>query len=410
VWRELRDSVHEGPLERKVSPGPLPAAKARPSDPPLVTLEPVSLSDDDLPPLEIESDFEPLKTPAAPVPARLIAASIPQESAPRESPIESRVAAQALTRKLPRATSVPPEALASPGVGRGRPGSDEVSAETLEIPDDVIEGLQRDSNAAPDADEAHPRVTPTSVPSIDFEMLAGAPKPPPPPPVARQSSPPSATRSAAPAPLTQPPPPPRATPARSVPPQAAPLQTPPPPAPRPRRRDPADGWSTFRRTAGLLLGVGAAFAGAYYSVRAYLWSRPAVVTEPVAALDEGDAESPPVTEVPGLPDGAVAATDASSGVIAVASPRAASLGEYSDAAPWLDGGALPARSGVLVVASPEGVAAPRVEIDQRDVGEAPLHAVLAEGLHTVRFRDGARWRYQFATVRAGQAVVLQTPQ
>jgi hypothetical protein len=63
--------------------------------------------------------------------------------------------------------------------------------------------------------------------------------------------------------------------------------------------------------------------------------------------------------------------------------------------------------GLLVVATPTGsAAASRVEIDQRDMGVAPLHAVLSEGLHTVRFRDGNRWRYQFATVRAGQAVVL----
>jgi hypothetical protein len=419
VWRELRDSVSDEPLKRKVSPGPHPAAKGtaapRPSDPPMVTLEPVPLSDDDLPPLEIESDFEPIKTPAAPVPAGLIAASIPNETTRKVPAVEAAAAAMALTRKVPRASSMPPEAIASPGPEprRGRPGSDEVSAETLEIPDDVIEGLQRDSHATPDPADMPPRITPTSVPSIEFEMLSGAPKlPPPPPPSAVKSATPAATKSVAPAARTQPPPPPRSTPSRTPPratPRPSPTKVTSPPARSSRRREASDGWSTFRRTAGLLLGVGAAFAGAYYGVRAYLWSRPPAVIEAPGAADENDAASAPVAEAPAAPDAAVIVVDAASAAFTVPPRSAAPLGEYSDAAPWLDGGALPARAGVLVVATPEGGGPARVEIDQRDVGAAPLHAVLAEGLHTVRFRDGQRWRYQFATVRAGQAVVLQSP-
>ncbi|MFO0605436.1 MAG: response regulator [Polyangiales bacterium] len=441
VWRELRDSVVDDPARRRAGPGPHPAAAPaaiapRPSEPPLVTLEPVALPVDDLPPLEMDAAFEPIKTPASPVPARLIAASKPGPDATRKVPA---VDARAQTRKLPVA-SVPPEALASPAPGRGRPGSDEVSAETLEIPDDVIETLQRDADARADASDAG-RESPTSVPAIEFELLSGGPdasappaRPtkPPPTPLASAKPPPTPATSTK---------PPRATPTRPPPeapaadasekpapetsvsekpaPEKPPLEKPTlekpvsekpakPPRAAPRRRE-ADGWSMFRRTAALLLGVGGAFAGAYYGVRAYLWSRAPVAQEaPDAAPDEDAAPAAP--EPP--PEAAdVAATAPASDAGFTLPPRApAALGEYSDAAPWLDGGALPARSGVLVVSPPAAGAAPRVEIDQRDVGVAPLHAVLAEGLHTVRFRDGARWRYQFATVRAGQAVVLQTPQ
>lgn len=410
VWRELRDSVSDEPHKHKAAPGPYPAAAAtpaqRPSDPPLVTLEPVPLPVDDLPPLEMDAAFAPIKTPASPMPARLIAESIPQPDAARKAAV---VDARAPTRRLV-AASVPPEALASPSPTRGRPGSDEVSAETLEIPDDVIEGLQRDVHARPGPDELPPRESPTSVPAIEFELLSGAPPKAPPPPPAARSTPPATPTKPPPPPSathTQPPPPPRATPAK---PPASPSEKPaarpsgkPSQRPAARRRESADTWSTFRRTAALLLGVGAAFASAYYGVRAYLWSRAPVALEAPAV--EEDAAPPPVAEAADDAD-AAAPPDATA-----ATPRAAaSLGEYSDAAPWLDGGALPARAGVLVVAPPAEGAAPRVEIDQRDMGQAPLHAVLAEGLHTVRFRDGARWRYQFATVRAGQAVVLQTPQ
>jgi hypothetical protein len=174
----------------------------------------------------------------------------------------------------------------------------------------------------------------------------------------------------------------------------------------------------FRRTAALILAVGGAFAGAYYGVRAVVWSPAA--PEVVAPRDP-DEPAPPVSAEDASLASAGDASLASAGDASLASAGDASLAlipprpapqpaEYRDAAPWLDGGTLPARSGVIVVAPPTDGGAPRVEIDQRDLGAAPVHLVLAEGLHTVRVRDGERWRYQFTTVRAGAAVVLQTSQ
>lgn len=443
VWRELRDSVVDVPVRRKVtSPGPFPAATARPSppprpsEPPEVTLEPVSLTDD-LPPLDIDPHLaapaaspptKSLQTPSSPVSAHLLAASVPEAATTRKVP---SVDGHATTRRLPVA-SVPPEALASPAPLQESSRLGEFTAETLEIPDEVIETLQRDSHALSDNDdpEASSRATPTSIPGIAFEPIVhtGSSHPAP-----LKGTPPPPPATAA-----RPPPPPPVLPSPPVLPQPTavtsstavgdPEQTTPkvaltPPGTRSSARHvggteqtapkvalphEVDGWSLFRRTAWLLLAIGGAFAGAYYGVRAYLQSHLPGPAEEFAITPESDAapsEAQSSSPTPAA-DAAFATTDIPT--VSTFPPRARPpLGEYHDAAPWLDGGVLPPRMGLLVVATPTGsAAASRVEIDQRDMGVAPLHAVLSEGLHTVRFRDGNRWRYQFATVRAGQAVVL----
>ena len=85
-------------------------------------------------------------------------------------------------------------------------------------------------------------------------------------------------------------------------------------------------------------------------------------------------------------------------------------GRYRDPAPYLDGGTLPEGTGMLVVAAPRhGASAVEVSVDQHPAGNAPVTLTLPAGFHAVRFRAGIITSYQFATVRAGVAVMVDAP-
>ncbi len=177
------------------------------------------------------------------------------------------------------------------------------------------------------------------------------------------------------------------------------------------------------RPALLLLGVGAAFAGSYYGVRWYLST--AVPPDTTAQTpDVGDADAPaeptPVEPAPASADAApteapvAALTDASAPIAdseATVAPRQdAPRVDYRDPSQWTSGAPLPPRSGLLVVGAPTTPGhTVTVQIDARPAQPLPLSETLPEGMHAVRFIVDGRTRYRLATVRAGQAIVLQVP-
>lgn len=514
VWRELRDSVHDDPNSRWNAPTPAlpsPPPEAHPAD---------DAAADDLPPLpEIIDAFEATRTPAMPMPARLIAASIPSSEA-RHS--DRAVSDRAETRRVPSVPSPPREreelATTAPSnldARQALASLDEEVAHTSELPDGVLDALKqslvadastndaapaRGSNPTGDAKpSAEPKPRSDSKPSTEPKVLSdskpAAPRISTESRVSRESRPGGTKvaaaakasdeaaerasletsdvraakerrasvepgeRTSSPGTRTRPPTPPlQATQTRSgarpKPPKAdvtgpqkaatesdhsdafeairnasadpiriaAPGTAPPArPQSRPPQRD-GDGWSM--RPALLLLGVGAAFAGSYYGVRWYL-SRtipPETLLQPEASAD---AEPTPVepTPIEGAPAeapspeasdaGATASDDASAlpaNVGATVAPRVdAPAAGYHPVAAWLDGGALAPREGLLVVLPPTPARAVTVQVDARPTQALPLTSSLPEGMHAVRFIIEGRTRYRLATVRAGQALVLQVP-
>lgn len=514
VWRELRDSVHDDPNSRWNAPTPAlpsPPPEAHPAD---------DAAADDLPPLpEIIDAFEATRTPAMPMPARLIAASIPSSEA-RHS--DRAVSDRAETRRVPSVPSPPREreelATTAPSnldARQALASLDEEVAHTSELPDGVLDALKqslvadastneaapaRGSNPAGDSKpSAEPKPRSDSKPSTEPRSLSdskpAAPRISTESRVSRESRPGGTKvaaaakasdeaaerasletsdvraakerrasvepgeRTSSPGTRTRPPTPPlQATQTRSgarpKPPKAdvtgpqkaatesdhsdafeairnasadpiriaAPGTAPPArPQSRPPQRD-GDGWSM--RPALLLLGVGAAFAGSYYGVRWYL-SRtipPETLLQPEASAD---AEPTPVepTPIEGAPAeapspeasdaGATASDDASAlpaNVGATVAPRVdAPAAGYHPVAAWLDGGALAPREGLLVVLPPTPARAVTVQVDARPTQALPLTSSLPEGMHAVRFIIEGRTRYRLATVRAGQALVLQVP-
>ncbi len=169
----------------------------------------------------------------------------------------------------------------------------------------------------------------------------------------------------------------------------------------------------------VLFGMLVAGLVSYRAVLWYLQQHPVVAPEQASA----DAEVIEATPRPAVaPDaattramGADAMVAADATAVTDATTRAdvamAIPGEpYADAAPYLDGGALPSGQGLLVVRAPRhGGSAVEVQVDQRVLGTAPLQQVMAEGLHTVRFRAGIITSYQFATVHPGVAVLVNPP-
>ncbi len=436
VWRELRDSVHDEPFLRRKSPMPYPAATGRaPSQPP------AAKPAEELPPLPELGDDLGTRTPASPTSAKLLRASRPDAAADLQV---------AETRRIDDVPPPPAARESSPLLDLH--AIDAAEVHTRELPDGVLDMLRGggddDEPAAPislvpPAAKASPRApTPPATPPSAVRSVP-PPTPPaatraatPPPPATRSSSP--ATRSSSPAALAStaprerqltpdgarrpPTPPPQAlatrSPARTTGEHPPTSDTPPAAArsvgPVPRRDDRA----LPLRPALLVLGVGAAFAGSYYGVRWYLShasppdtvvvtdsaSTPAAVTAPHdesdgAALDPAPASPPP------SPSSATAATHA---VMAPREDRVVT--EYRDTGAWLDGATLPPRAGMLVLAA-ENAGDVRAQIDGREATVGPFHTTLPEGMHAVRLIVSGRTRYELATVRGGQALVLHvTPE
>lgn len=210
VWRELRDSVHDDPSARRNAPTP-----ASPSPPP-AELAVEDATTDDLPPLpEIIDAFEATRTPAMPMPARLIAASIPSgEARGPERPVSDR----AETRRVPSVPSPPREreelATTAPSNVDAREALaslDEDIAHTTELPDGVLDALKQSlvtdastNDTAPargsaPANDAKPpaeqRPTSDSKPSTE-PRPSGPSRPATEPKVARESKP-GGTKAAA---------------------------------------------------------------------------------------------------------------------------------------------------------------------------------------------------------------------
>ena len=156
----------------------------------------------------------------------------------------------------------------------------------------------------------------------------------------------------------------------------------------------------------LMAGVAAALALSYGAVRWFLSEdavTPAVEAPGPAARDAGVAtpEPAPTADPEILPTSAVPEGPA---------PSITVNGPYRESAPYLDGGVLPASSGVLVIPLPRRPGTPvEVSISRRAVGTAPLQRVLREGFYSVQFRAGVVTSNQFVVVRRGMAAVLEPP-
>ncbi len=491
VFRELRDSVHDEPLLRKRPSGAneVPPPRATPArEAPALPQPPPA--NDDLPPLpEMGEAFEPVKTPAAPMPARLIAESIPRPGARADELAPDRVE----TRKVAHAPAVVRDrdelASTAPSTHDVKRAFADDAMLTRELPDGMLDALKGEVEASTRAERSAPltprAATPATPPSatesaaLRARSPAASPvrRPPTPPPQAltaragnvrprtpdatgpqkaqpdatgpqkaqpdaARATPSAATRSSAPDAVRSS----SSDALRSSAPAAGhsakfeairsasddPTRIAAPNARKSERASaprPGPGGAWSMRPALLLLGVGAAFAGSYYGVRWYLSH--AVPPETVLPIEAPDAGLPleeafPVAEAGAAaalaPEPAVVDAGAPTTALAVdASPagdeRAATMalraagpqGEYRPAQEYTDGAVLPPRAGLLVVPAEGAPSGLTVQIGARDASAPPVSAVVPEGMHAVRFSVDGASRYQLATVRAGEALVLPAP-
>ncbi len=164
VFRELRDSVHDEPLLRKRPSGANevlpPRASAAIETPALPQPPPAN---DDLPPLpEMGEAFEPVKTPAAPMPARLIAESIPRPGARADEVAPDRVE----TRKVPQAPAVVRDrdelANTAPSTHDVKRAFADDAMLTRELPDGMLESLKVEIEESTRAERVVPLTQPRS--------------------------------------------------------------------------------------------------------------------------------------------------------------------------------------------------------------------------------------------------------
>jgi hypothetical protein len=413
VWNSLRAVGDDSALR---------ARKSASSLPPAPKVEPIAepTRGEVLAPLpEIDKGFEPAKTPSTPMPATLIDATRPSEE-PEEAPLRAVDEERVVTHKVPSAPpktrapeSVPPKTAATVDVRlhAGVPLTQSDTSITSELSREALDELKHNSvtertpprpDVAPTANAGTSR-RPPALPAAALQARSGAR-----PKLAAASTSPAAQEP----PTSSPPMPPAtgtSTPTRPT--------TPPPERSAAATTAPhtADEPDRSLRPSLLLLGIGFAFATSYYGVR---WFIARGAPPPVQVVDVPSVPEPEVSEEP---DASVtspptepspeATPDVARAAPAVVLPaaRAEVSVAYEPASGWLQGATLPARSGVLVVRAPPNGEAITVQIDQRPAVAPPTTAVLPEGLHAVRLRSGANSRYQLATVRVGEAVVLAPP-
>ncbi|MEZ4408284.1 MAG: hypothetical protein R3A52_17665 [Polyangiales bacterium] len=167
---------------------------------------------------------------------------------------------------------------------------------------------------------------------------------------------------------------------------------------------PADEGSWWLRPLLLLVLVGSAFVISYLAVYFYTREtpRPAAST-PASALPPVPIEPAAVAPDPTPAPDPTAPSNGTANLVPTA-------GDTRDAAPFLDGGALEPGQGLIVVRAPRrGASAVDVTVDQQPVGRAPLVLRQPVGFHRVRFRAGIITSFQSASVREGQATVLDPP-
>ncbi len=164
--------------------------------------------------------------------------------------------------------------------------------------------------------------------------------------------------------------------------------------------------ASWARPMLLLVGVATALALSYSAVAWYLAKDTVVPPSGATSTEErevGDArpEAPAHLQDAIPPSGVVSGGPA---------PLATVNGPYREVALFLDGSALPATHGLLVIPAPgRGGGSVEVSISRISVGAAPLQRVLREGFYSVQFRVGRVTSNQFVVVRHGLAAVLSPP-
>ena len=188
----------------------------------------------------------------------------------------------------------------------------------------------------------------------------------------------------------------------------------------PPMRDDGAAQGSWRRTLGLMAGVVVALGLSYAAMRWFLDGQVALEPEPTtpttpmapAVRDAGPAAATVDAAVRATPRTVTTGSEIipSGPVPDGPAPALTANGLYRDAAPYLDGGALPEGRGVLVIPLPRRPAGPvEVSISRRPVGAAPLQRVLREGFYSVQFRSAMLTSNQFVVVRRGVASVLEPP-
>ena len=175
--------------------------------------------------------------------------------------------------------------------------------------------------------------------------------------------------------------------------------------------------ASWARPLLLLAGVATALALSYSAVAWYLAEDTVVPPHDAASPNPRDGGALPGTSAPSValtPSVAPARSDDAippSGVVAEGpAPLVTVNGPYREVALFLDGAALPATHGLLVIPAPgRGGGRVEVSISRIPVGAAPLQRVLHEGFYSVQFRVGPVTSNQFVVVRHGLAAVLSPP-
>lgn len=169
---------------------------------------------------------------------------------------------------------------------------------------------------------------------------------------------------------------------------------------------------SWTRPLMLIVAVAVALLLSYQAVQWYVTRGATPPETPAPAVPDAGAAAPEPAPRPEAPPAADVADIQPTGAVPEGpAPSVTVNGPYREAALYLDGGALPAGSGVLVIPLPRrpGASPVEVSISRQAVGAAPLQRVLREGFYSVQFRAGVVTSNQFVVVRRGLAAVLEPP-